>query len=435
MKKIVAIAGALAGGALTVPAAVQAGAEDTTAASVGEKGFSLKNADGSYEFRIRGLLQADTRFFPGDAPPLRFSDTTLLRRAEPTFELALGKLAFFRLQPQFTGDAAAVLEAYGELRFTPALSLRFGKFKTPLGLEALQSSGAITFIERGLPNEVGAGRDLGLQVQGELFGGTTSYALAWLNGAADGRDAISTDTDDRKEGAARLFFEPFKATPGLLQGLGFGIGVTQGTKQNIVGTNAAAATANFNNTLPRYRSPGQNTIFTYLLNAAPTPANTVVAAGTHTRISPQLNFHRGSFGLLAEHMSSGQEVSINGVAGSFEHEAYQLLAGFVLTGEDAGYKGVKPAAPYVPGGDGWGAFEIALRHGVLDIDDAVFPAYADPDVSVSEARDTGVALNWYLSGNVRLALDYDQTQFTGGAAGGANRKDEHAVFTRMQLSF
>ena len=120
--------------ALTAPAAAQVEHLDTTVASASEKGFSLKSADGSFEFKLRGLLQADTRFFVGDEPPQRFNDTALLRRAEPAFELLLGKLAFFRLQPQFTGDVAAVLEAYGELRFAPAVSLRFGKFKTPLGL-------------------------------------------------------------------------------------------------------------------------------------------------------------------------------------------------------------------------------------------------------------------------------------------------------------
>lgn len=72
---------------------------------------------------------------------------------------------------------------------------------------------------------------------------------------------------------------------------------------------------------------------------------------------------------------------------------------------------------------------------MLDVDDAVFPNYASATESVTEARDTGVALNWYLTGNARLALNYDQPQFTGGATGGADRKDERAVFMRMQLSF
>lgn len=410
-------------------------AKESTNASAGEKGFGFKNADGSFEFKFKGLLHADGRFFADDDQA--FNDTFLLRRVEPSFELTLGKLAFFRLQPQFSGDTASTADAYGELRFAPAFGLRFGKFKAPFGLENLQSSGALAFIERGLPTELGAGRDLGLQFQGELLGGTTSYALAWINGGPDGRDSAATDTDNKKELAARLFFEPFKSDPGFFQNLGFGIAHTTGDKfttTTTAGTSAANATAAFNNALPRYRSPGQNTIFSYRSNAAPTDANTVIASGEHTRLAPQLFFYRGSFGLLGEHVSSEQDVSIGGVEESLEHQASQVVASYVLTGEDAGYKGVKPATPYAADG-GWGALEIALRYAEADFDDDAFPLYANPDSAVSEITDLGLALNWYLTSNARLALNYDKSTFDGGAALGADRNDETAVFTRLQLTF
>ncbi|HUR41071.1 MAG TPA: porin [Verrucomicrobiae bacterium] len=413
----------------------QAKAKDTVTTSAGDKGFGWKSADGAFEFKFKGLLQADARAFVGDPAAQGLGDTFLLRRVEPTFEFTLGQLVFFRLQPQFAGDSASASDVYGELRFHPAFGLRAGKFKSPVGLEYLQSTSALIFVERGLPTELGAGRDLGLQLQGEFFAGTTQYQLEYGNGTPDGRDAAAQDSDNRKEAAARLFFEPFKNDPGFLQGLGFGVAGTQGSKLNTVGTNPTTVTNNFNNTLPRYRSPGQSTIFTYLINAAPTVANTVVAAGQHTRVSPQLYFYNGSFGLLAEHITSEQEVAINGAPGKFEHVAYQGAARFVLTGEDASHRGVKPGAPWQSGGDGFGAIEVAARYGVLDIDDAVFPVYASPAASVSEARSAGAALNWYLTGNARIGLDYEETDFTGGAAAGGDRDREQAVFTRFQYQF
>ena len=412
----------------------QSKARDTVTTSAGEKGFGWKNADGSFEFKFKGLLQADSRIFIGDPSTQGLNDTFLLRRVEPTFELSLGKLVFFRLQPQFAGDSASTSDVYGELRFHPAFQVRAGKFKAPLGLENLQSTAAISFVERGFPTELGAGRDLGVQLQGELFAGTIQYQLAYGNGTPDGRDAAAQDTDNRKEGAARLFFEPFRNDPGVLQGLGFGVAGTQGSKLNAVGSNATTVTNNFNNSLPRYRSPGQNTIFTYLINAAPTAANTVVAAGTFSRVAPQAYFYNGSFGLLGEHVTSEQEVAINGASATFEHVAYQGVATYVITGEDASYKGVKPASPWQVGGPGWGALELAARYGVLDIDDAVFPTYASPAASVSEARNAGLALNWYLTGNARIGLDYEETDFTGGAATG-DRDREQVVLARFQYSF
>ena len=200
-----------------------------------------------------------------------------------------------------------------------------------------------------------------------------------------------------------------------------------------IASSAAASTATFNNTLPRYRSPGQNAIFTYRIASTPALADTVLAAGEHKRLNPQLYYYGGSFGLQAEQMSSEQEVSLNGVAATFEHTAWQVVASYVLTGESASYKGFKPASPYAAGG-GWGAFEIALRHGVLDIDDDVFPVYANPAASVSEAENTGVSLNWYLTGNARISFDYEATKFDGGAATG-DRLDEKALLTRLQVTF
>jgi phosphate-selective porin OprO/OprP len=405
----------------------QAEAREAGAASASEKGFGLKSADGSFELKFKGLLQADTRFYIDDARA--FNDTFLLRRMEPAFELTLGKLAFFKFLPQFAGDAAVIADAFGELRFHPAATLRFGKFKEPLVLENLQSSGALTFVERGLPTELGAARDYGLQLQGEVLGGAASYAVGGFNGAPDGRDAASSDVDDKKELAARLFFEPFKAQPGFLQNLGFGIAGSSGRKLG------APSAASFNATLPRYRSPGQQTVFTYTLApTGPSLANTVVAAGDHTRLAPQLYFYRHAFGLLGEYVASKQRVSLAGAAAELEHTAWQAVASYVLTGEDASYKGVKPASAYAAGGGGWGALELALRHGVLDVDDAAFPVYADPATQVSEMADTGLALNWYLTSHARIALNYDVTKFDGGAGAG-DRRDEKALFARLQLTY
>ena len=396
--------------------------------SAGDKGFGFRSADGGFEFKLHGLLQTDGRFFADDEQTL--NDTFLVRRLEPSFEFGLGKLAFFKLQPQFGGDAVGTADMYGELRFQPGLTLRFGKFKSPLVLENLQSSTPLMLVERGLPFELGPVRDMGLMLAGEVLGGTTAYAIAWGNGAPDGREAAASDTDNHKEVAARLFFEPFKNEPGAFRGLGFGLAATQGTKEGL------ANTATFNNTLPRYRSPGQVVIFTYLIPATGANlTNTVIADGEHTRLSPQLYFYRGSFGLLAEHASSEQEVSLNGVAATFEHEAWQVVASYVLTGEDESFKGLRPNVSYAVGAPGWGAFELSARHGALDIDDGVFGTYADPAVSVSKAVNTGVALNWYPTANVRISLDYEHTAFDGGAAGGADRLDEKALLTRLQLAF
>lgn len=431
--------------------AAEAKAKDATTASASDKGFSLKKGD--FELKIKGLVQADVRTFL-DNEAVVVSDTAQFRRIRPTFEGTFGKLVGFRLTPEFagngTGEASSIVDAYIDLKFNPAYTLRAGKVKGPIALERLQSGGGTALIERGFPTELASNRDLGIQFQGELFSSTLNYTLGYYNGAADGRDVAITDADNRKEIGARLFLEPFKNDPGFLQGLGFGVGSSFGTKLQ-----GSANAANANNFLPRYRTPGQNQFFAYRTAASTASATAagstgVYANGDHTRISPQLYFYRNSFGLLAEHISSEQDLAVSNTAAgpgavtdsaeSLKNTAYQVVASYVLTGEDASFRGVsKPTNAYSIGAPGWGAFEVVARFGELEIDEAAFPIFANPTSAASKAESYAVGVNWYLNSNVKVALNYTNTSFEGGGGGTTtaplDREDEKTVFTRLQLSF
>ncbi|HKY93456.1 MAG TPA: porin [Nevskiaceae bacterium] len=469
-------------------------AKDATSTKIDEKGVSIRKGD--LELKIKGLVQFDARTFIDDYNPtnvvvtpstntnaLHFNDTGTFRRIRPTLEGTFGPLIGFRLTPEFagsgSGDAASLVDAYIDLKFDPAYTLRAGKVKGPVALERIQSGGTLTFVERGFPTELAPNRDLGIQLQGELFASTVNYTIGAYNGTADGRDVVTNDGDNKKELGARLFFEPFKNDPGLLQGLGFGVGSSFGKKEQ-----GELNAANANAFLPRYRTQGQNQFFTYSTTpvaataaAAGTPAGTlgtagssgVFADGDHSRIAPQLYYYRGGFGLLSEYIVSEQEVGVGFIPGALagttgtalttptaltrdklENTAWQVVASYVLTGEDASFRGVvKPTNPFTIGKPGWGALEVAARYGELEIDEDAFEAptdggvtfarYANPVTQASEAKAWAVGVNWYLTGNVKVVVNYIQTTFEGGGGGTADapedREDEKAVFGRLQLSF
>lgn len=391
-------------------------AKEAPVVTVNDKGASLKSASGDYEFKLRGLVQGDARFFLDDQKTPQ-NDTFLFRRIRPTIEGSLGKLVAFRLTPEFAGDSATIVDAYADVKFSPAYTLRVGKVKGPIGLERLQSGGAIPLIERSFPTELAPNRDIGAQLQGELAQSRVSYVLGVYNGTVDGRDAVTSNPDNEFEYAGRVFFEPFKNDAGALSGLGFGIAGSVGDKR---GTG--------NNFLPRYRSQGQAQFFNYRSAAA--------ADGRHTRWSPQGYFYRNAFGLLAEYIVSEQAVRIGANRAELENKAWQATASYVLTGEDASYRGVvKPAHPFTPGGEGWGAWELVGRYGELDVDDDAFPLFADPAVAATRAKAWTLGVNWYLTSNLKLVANYLSTTFEGGAAAGADREDEKAVFTRLQVAF
>jgi phosphate-selective porin OprO/OprP len=397
--------------------AAKAATASTLALDAG-KGLSVK-APGGLEVKVRGLVQADLRHFADGSTQ---NDTFLFRRIRPTLEGTWGPLVGFRLTPEFAGDSATIVDAYVDLKFDPRATVRVGKVKGPVGLERLQSGGSTAFVERGFPTELAPNRDLGAQLQGDVFGGVLNYTVGVYNGTVDGRDAVTSNPDGEFEYAGRLFWEPFKNSDGNLGTLGIGVAAS-------VGDTFGAG----NNFLPRYRTPGQEQFFGYGSNIA--------ANGERLRQTVQGYYYRGPLGLLGEWITSSQEVRVAsgtgvGTRAKLENEAWQVVAGWVLTGEDASFRGVvKPSSPFTLGKEGWGALELVGRYGRIDIDDDAYPLFANAAASANGARSWAFGLYWYLTQNLKLATSYTQASFEGGAAAGADRADEKALFTRAQLSF
>ncbi|MHC9085018.1 OprO/OprP family phosphate-selective porin [Luteimonas sp. RIT-PG2_3] len=382
-----------------------------------DKGLSVKSADGAIDLKFSALLQADQRInLDDDANPQ--NDTFLWRRIRPTLQGTWGSLVGFRLTPEFAGDSASVVDAWIDLKFDPRATVRIGKVKGPLGLERLQSGNAIALIERGLPTELVPNREIGVQLQGDLAKGKLNYVAGVYNGAPDGRDGATSNPDNEFEYAARVFAEPWKGSDSVLAGLGFGVAASIGDK---IGTGA--------NVLPRLRTPGQVQVFNY--------GTTVRADGEHLRWTPQAYWYAGPAGLLAEYVNSSQELveTVSGNRATLDNRAWQLVGSWVITGEKASYRGVaRPDQPFAVGKPGWGAFEVVARYGRLDVDDATFPVFASAASAVSGIESWGIGLNWYLTGNLKLATNLTRTSFTQGAAGG-DRADEKILFTRAQVSF
>ncbi len=415
-------------------------AKETPTVAAGEKGFGLKSADGAYEIKFSALAQVDSRFFLNDDGAFR--DGFVLRRLRPTIQGSLGKFVAFRFTPEFAGQNgvgdggafSAIVDAYFDLKFSPYASLRIGKQKGPLGLERLQSAGNIELIERDYVTELVPNRDLGVALFGEAFKGTVSYTLGGFNGAADGRDVATAD-DGIKEFEGRVFFEPFKNEYGFFRGLGVGIAGSIGAKDTNTNTNQNA-------TLPRLRTPGQNVFFSYVADDPTKGVVGAVADGEHSRYVPQAYFYHGPTGVLAEYAVSEQKVRRGANQRRIKNDAYSVTASYVLTGEDASYRGVKPAHPFSIGGNGWGALEVVGRYGSLDVDNDVFAGLAteqlaNPATSATKANSYGLGVNWILTANAKISADYNHTDFDGGATAAFNgdRRDEKALFTRLTIQY
>jgi phosphate-selective porin OprO/OprP len=400
-----------------------AAAPTTAKVTVNDRGYTLASAEAVNSIRFRGLLQADARQFFHDGGGIA-NNAFVMRRVRIITEGTLAKNFSFQFVPEFGGSSVLIHEANLSVALLPSLQMRFGRFKQPIGLERLQSDSWTFLNERSIATNLTPDRDVGIQAYGEIAGGRVSYALGIFNGLPDAATGANTDFDDDKDIVGRVFAAPFKRAAGSpLHGLSFGVGGSSGRQKTTSGRTAG------------YRTDGQQLFFAY------NPA--VVADGRVWRVSPQLDYRFGAFGFLGEYILSTVNVRSSAMGRKMElrNQAWNLAAGYVLTGEDSTYTGVVPRTDFNLAAGTWGAFEVAARYAVVDVDDAAFPTFASPAASASAARSGGLGLNWYLSKAVAFKFDYYHTDFHLNGATPVTptntviRQDEQVFISRFQLAF
>jgi phosphate-selective porin OprO/OprP len=383
----------------------------------GQDGFAIESGNGDFRLQFGVLLHADGRFALDDENE-QVVDTFAARRVRPYLRGRIARRFEFYLNPDFAGSTLVIQDAYLDTIFAPAFRIRAGKAKAPFGFERLHPASNLLFFERALPNALVPNRDVGLQVLGDVAGGLVSYAGAVMNGVPDGASA-DVDTADSKDVVGRLIVRPFTrgAAAGPLRGVNLAFAASAG---------GATGTA----PLPTLRTQMlQQAFFSYATTGG------VVADGTRTRYSPQLWYFHRAFGGWVEYVRTDTPVRRGPVAGDISHDAWQVAASYVLTGEaatDAG-TGVRPRANFDFGAGNWGAFQVAARYHTLAVDGQALALGVAAAGASRKAEAWTVGLNWYLTGNVRNVVNFERTVFDDDPDG--PRRAENALAFRTQLSF
>jgi phosphate-selective porin OprO/OprP len=379
-------------------------------------GFRIADDEGNYQLRIGGDLQTDARTLLRETPGS--TSAFFLRRARVRLSATVQRRFSIRFMSNFGRGRAAIQDAYLDFRFGSGLSLRAGRFSTPLGLEVLQSANSTMQVERGYPSEFVANRDVGFQLHGRTLGRRLEYSVGVFNGALDGANADGDDTAP-KDFMVRLFIEPWRNDRDAsewLRGLGIGFGTSTGIERGTSSTSGLAS----------YRTLHGSPLFTYRTG--------VEADGQRFRIVPQAYYYVGPFGLIAEYARSQHSVQQGNNEESLGHVAWQVGGSWVITGESASYSGVTPANSYDPANGAWGAFEVSTKVQRFQFDENAFPQYANPDTQIENGTALAIGLSWYPVQNVRFMTTAERTTFGGTDAANA-RDDEYAATVRMQLAF
>lgn len=366
-------------------------------------GFYLESPDGSYKLKLRGYMQGQGRF-PFGKDTDATNSSFFLRRVRPIFEGTVAKYFDFKIMPDFGQGQAVIEDAYMDVTyFGPELKLRGGKEKVPLSLERLQSSEYLTFIERSIVNRLTPNRDVGFYFFGDLLASRLTYQVGAFDGSLDNA-SNDGDVNDGKELAARVFGHPFLGTGvPFLTGLGFGVGGTYGNDddgENLSGLN--------------YRTAERVTFFKYLTSST----ITATQSGRRARVDPQGYYFWGPFALMGELVWTNEGVKqVNSTTDAskeaiFNNRGFMAQASYVLTGENASYKGVVPANSFDPRNGHWGAFEVGLRGSQIHFDeDTVLDGFSNPKLTANDASEITAGVNWYFNKNFKFMVNYNWTNF------------------------
>jgi phosphate-selective porin OprO and OprP len=429
--------------AATAAQAAAAANPNTLVGSFGPRGFTLQTVDGANQIHFRGNLSVDHRDFSDSYTPTS-ADTWLIRKLRPTLEGTLDNIYDFRFMPDFGLGKAIIQDAWADARIEPWLVFTFGKFKAPVGLERLQLEQFARFIEPALTADLLPYRDLGGQVGGSLGNGLLSYAVGGFDGAVDGGSTDGNSVPDANSTGkfswhGRIYSKPFLNTDWSgLNGFGFGVAATY---VNWKGVASATTTTSL---LASYKTTGQQPMFSYRGNSASGAINNAtIADGIERRLVPQFYYAYRMVSLLGEYVDEDQQVhrarsATGSRAATLHNSAEQLQLAVFLTGEDESFDSATPRRDFGLGKGGPGAWEWVARYHQLDFDAAAFAggagSFANPASAPLAAHALGSGVNWYLSRNFKIQLDYEVTRFTGGATRG-DRPDERVLTSQFALIF
>jgi phosphate-selective porin OprO/OprP len=401
----------------------------------------ISSPDGAFKFALRSVVQFDAANY--SISPTR-ADNDLgsganFRRARLGVDGTAFKDWNYALWAEFGGsggESAVLNQAYLEYAgFKPFGSdvdfrIRGGAWATPAGLEDATSNTEGLFLERAAVAELvrGLAAGDGRTGAGVFASGQHWYGSAVWTGKTVG--APSTAEFDQQSGyILRAAFNP-------LHGQDYDVHLG-GSVQGILSAADTTAGPVRTRTIrlrerPEVRVDGNRLVDTGALNAGGETSYGLEAGASYK------NFYAaGEWFKIDVNRSPTFNPSFSG---------WYAQGAYTLTGErhvwspaNGGFRGVKPDHPFGGKEGGLGAWEIAARYSVLDLNDhdgvagAATPAGG---VRGGEQKITTVGLNWYPNSVLRFLLDYQWAKVDRLNAAGADiGEDVNVVSFRSQVAF
>ena len=399
---------------------------------------AIASSDGAFTANFHAIMQLDAAQYYQDKPlPASVTNGrdlnsgTNFRRARLGMDGKLFKNFDYNVLLDFGGagtDGSGTLqELWLQYNYAP-FKVKVGAFAPNVGLEDVASTNGSLFPERPSGSELsrglaGADKRIGLQVQavGERY---------LISGAVTGAKAGDPATNDEQLGyVGRVAFVPLKGYDWLVH-------IGANASKVVTPANIPANPQPYGITVsdrPELRVDG-----TQLITSGAIDSTGARHYGVELAAQKKNVFVQGEYFDIALDRR-------NPVAGASDpkFKAWYVEGSWVLTGEARKYSATNfafdaPAVdnPFDPKKGQWGAWELAARYSVADLNYHENATLAADRVRGGDQKITSVGVNWFPNTATKFSLDYldvnvDRLDGTGLQAG----QDYHVINLRSQYAF
>ena len=402
---------------------------------------TFTSADGQFSasiglqfwYDVGGYLQGGGK--PAGATTLPAWDANL-RRARMPVTVRDGDV-FVKVTPEFGGSPDGTFSLYeANINYTGFKDtlLTAGYYRPALTLSDTTSDEDIMFMER--PSIINIARGIAAGQSRASLGGKTWgdqwFLASYLTGPVAGAQESTYATYGQTGATLRLAGRPI-ATPDADLHLGF------------------SASDSFH---PERYTTGQTVTLQDWpeLHLTPTADDLIstgaLAASNLYEWGPEFGARWRNLILQGEYVQIGVDRSVTSPVqnSQLNFSGGYLEAAWSLTGEPrlynpslAAFDSPIPAHPFSLSQHQWGAFELAARYSVTDLNDRAIAGVSQAvsgGVYGGDQKVYSVGLNWYPDANIRVMLDYDRINVDRLSPSGAQMgQDAQAVAMRIQAAY
>ncbi len=291
----------------------------------------------------------------------------------------------YQLEVGYIPDEFYIEESYLSWKDVGWLGeLKVGQFKAPMSLDHITSSRDVVLMEMAAPVQALApGVDAGLQASRPFFG----KRMTWTAGVF--LQGVGRDYGDDSENYARFItratalpvYEPSPDHPASARLLHLGLSA------NVLYASSSEV---------RYRTRPESHLAPYVVDTGVIKADGALVAGAEAA------WVAGPWTLQAEYLRSWVRQDTGAVPGL---DGFYVSASWFLTGESRPYDPetgafarVIPRRNFHPSDGGWGAWELAARYSLLDLN--------SEGVQGGRLSMLTTGVNWHLHSHVKWRFDY-----------------------------